>query len=246
MSLSIFNTAHRIILHSTSETQQAQNLGFITSNMVTAFLPTFNQFIIPGEPRESIRHSLGLRGKVLLFFGFIRPYKGLRLLLEAFHDLASRYPDVSLLVVGEHFHTTSAGLHNNGSLLDHLSPNDPVRSQIVFIDRYVANEEVGRYFAIADVLVAPYLSATQSGPIQIAYALDKPVIASDLPAFRQCVSHGESGYLFSTGNVQDLTEKLELFLDKPITNKQVHRYRQFFNWQRYVEMLLMLTAPERK
>ncbi|MFH0780965.1 MAG: glycosyltransferase [Pseudomonadota bacterium] len=238
MSLSIFKTAHRIILHSTSETQQAQNLGFFTSDMVTAFHPIFNQFIMPDEPRESIRHSLGLRGKVLLFFGFIRPYKGLSLLLEAFHNLASRYPDVSLLVVGEHFYPTSEGLHNNGSLLDHLSANDPIRSQIILIDRYVANEEVGRYFAIADVLVAPYLSTTQSGPIQIAYAFDKPVIASDLPAFRQCVSHGESGYLFSTGNAQDLTEKLELFLDKPITIEQVHRYRQVFKWESYVEMLL--------
>ncbi len=246
MSLSIFKTAHRIILHSVSETQQAKNLGFFNSDIVSAFHPIYDHFRIPAEPRESIRQSLGLREKVLLFFGFIRPYKGLNLLLEAFYDLASRHPDVSLLIVGEHFYTTSEGLHDNGLLLDYLSSNDPVRSQIVLIDRYVANEEVGRYFAIADVLVAPYLSATQSGPIQIAYAFDKPVIASDLPTFRQCVGHGESGYLFSTGNAQDLTEKLELFLEKPITKEQVHRYRQLFNWERYVEMLLMPGRPERR
>lgn len=71
------------------------------------------------------------------------------------------------------------------------------------------------------------------------------MIASDLPAFRQCVSHGKSGHLFANGNAQDLTEKLELFLEKPITNEQVHRYRQLFNWERYVEMLLMPNVHER-
>lgn len=87
-------------------------------------------------------------------------------------NLASRHPEVSLLIVGEHFYTTLKGLQNDGLLVDHPPPDDPIRSQIVFIDRYVANEEVSRYFAIADVLVSPYLAITQSGPVQIDYALD--------------------------------------------------------------------------
>ena len=157
--------------------------------------------------------------------------------MEAFCKIASRNPDVSLLVVGEDFYKKGKARAKD-RLLNHLSANDPVRSQIVWIDRYVANEEVGRYFAVADVLVAPYLSATQSGPLQVAYALDKPVIASDLPAFRECVSNGESGYLFSTGDAHDLTEKIELFLQKPITDEKVRRYRQRFNWDSYVDMVL--------
>jgi glycosyltransferase involved in cell wall biosynthesis len=158
--------------------------------------------------------------------------------LEAFFNLASRHPEVSLLVVGEHFYPKKGEVRAKDRLLSHLSPNDPVRSQIVWIDRYVTNEEVGRYFTVADALVAPYLSATQSGPIQVAYALDKPVIASDLPAFRECVSHGESGYLFSKGDARDLTEKMELFLNRPIAAEQVRRYRQRFNWDSYVDRLL--------
>jgi len=72
----------------------------------------------------------------------------------------------------------------------------------------------------------------------VAYAWDKPVIASDLPAFRECVSHEESGYLFSTGKARDLTEKMELFLNKPIAAEQVRRYRQRFNWDNYVDLVL--------
>jgi glycosyltransferase involved in cell wall biosynthesis len=238
MSRSVLKMAHRLVVHGETEAQQARRIGLAAIDMVTAFHPIYDQFGIPVEPRESIRRSLGLREKVLLFFGFIRLYKGLDCLLNAFYALAPRYPDVSLLVVGEQFYTTKGEACGNDLLLSHLSPNDPVRSQIVRIDRYVKNEEVGRYFVVADALVTPYLSATQSGPLQVAYAFDKPVIASDLPAFRECVSPGESGYLFSTGNSRDLTEKMELFLKKPIAAEQVRQYRRQFSWDRYVDRVL--------
>jgi glycosyltransferase involved in cell wall biosynthesis len=238
MSRSVLKMAHRLVLHGEAEAQQARRIGLAASDMVTAFHPIYDQFVLPAEPRESIRRSLGLREKVLLFFGFIRPYKGLECLLEAFCNLASRYPEVSLLVVGEQFYTAKGEAGGNDLLLSHLSPNDPIRSQIIWIGRYVENEEVGRYFSVADALVVPYLSAAQSGPLQIAYALDKPVIASDLPAFRECVDHGESGYLFSTGNVRDLTVKMELFLNKPIAAEQVRQYRRQFSWDRYVDRVL--------
>jgi len=238
MSRSVLKMAHRLVLHSGPETDQAKSLGLKCQDMVTAFHPIYDQFVLPAEPREAIRSSLGLREKVLLFFGFVRPYKGLECLLSAFCNLASRYPDVSLLVVGEHFYSKKEEVRAKDRLLSHLSLSDPIRSQIVWIDRYVANEEVGRYFTVADALVAPYLSVTQSGPLQIAYAFDKPVIASDLPAFRECVSPGESGYLFATGNERDLAEKIELFLKKPIAAEQVRRYRRQFSWDRYVDMVL--------
>ena len=238
MSRSVLKMAHRLVLHGGPEADQAKSIGLKNQDMITAFHPVYDQFALSAEPRESIRRSLGLREKVLLFFGFVRPYKGLECLLSAFCDLASRYPDVSLLVVGEHFHPEKGEVCAKDRLLSHLSPSDPIRSQIVWIDRYVANEEVGRYFAVADALVAPYLSVSQSGPLQIAYAFNKPVIASDLPAFRECVSHGESGYLFSTGDTRDLKEKMELFLNKPIAAEQVRRYRQRFSWDRYVDMVL--------
>jgi glycosyltransferase involved in cell wall biosynthesis len=238
MSRSVLKMAHRLVVHSEAETQQAKRIGLAAIDMVTAFHPFYDQFVLPAEPTDSIRRSLGLRKRVLLFFGFIRPYKGLECLLDAFYNLASRYPDVSLLVVGEHFNPKKGDGRGKDRLLSHLPPDDPVRRQIVWIDRYVANEEVGRYFAVADALVTPYLSATQSGPLQVAYAWDKPVIASDLPAFRECVSHGESGYLFSTGNARALTEKMELFLNKPIAAEQVRRYRQRFNWDNYVDLVL--------
>jgi glycosyltransferase involved in cell wall biosynthesis len=141
-------------------------------------------------------------------------------------------------VVGEQFHETQGKNPENDPLLRNLPLDDPIRKQIVRIDRYVANEEVGSYFSVADVLVTPYLSVTQSGPLQVAYAFDKPVIASDLPAFRECVSHGESGYLFSTGDARDLEDKMELFMNQPVDSGQVRQYRWRFSWERYIELML--------
>jgi glycosyltransferase involved in cell wall biosynthesis len=228
----------RLVLHGHTETGLAQSIGLNPHSMVTGFHPIYDQFPAPRESRESIRRSLELGKRVLLFFGFIRQYKGLDCLLEAFCAIAPKYPDVSLLVVGEHFHGQKNNRHADERFLKHLAPDDPVRSQIVRIDRYVANEEVGRYFTVADALVAPYLSVSQSGPLQVAYAFDKPVIASDLPAFRECVGHGESGYLFAAGDARDLAEKIKLFLAKPITAAQVRRFRERFGWDRYIDLLL--------
>jgi len=238
MSKSVLKMAHRLIMHGLSESDLGIRIGLKKENIVTAFHPIYDQFALPTEPRESIKRGLGLRKMVFLFFGFIKPYKGLECLVEAFCNLAARYPDVSLLVVGEQFHETQGKNPENDPLLRNLPLDDPIRKQIVRIDRYVANEEVGSYFSVADVLVTPYLSVTQSGPLQVAYAFDKPVIASDLPAFRECVSHGESGYLFSMGDARDLEDKMELFMNQPVDAGQVRQYRWRFSWERYIDLML--------
>ena len=238
MTRSVLNMADRLVMHGQAEADLAQTIGVRRQKMITAFHPISDQFQPLSESRETIRRNLGLQNKVLLFFGFIRPYKGLDCLLQAFRTIALKHSDVSLLVVGERFYGKENGRNKNDGFPNDWPADDPVRSNIVWIDRYVPNEEVGRYFAVADVLIAPYLSVTQSGPLAIAYAFDKPVIASDLPAFRECVSDGESGYLFATGNSSDLACKIELFLKKPIAAEQVRHYRWQFGWERYSELLL--------
>jgi glycosyltransferase involved in cell wall biosynthesis len=238
LSRNLFNTADRLVVHGSPEKDLAGRIGVDAHRMISAFHPLYNQFTVPDEARESIRKSLGLKGKVLLFFGFIRPYKGLDILLKAFCELSSKYDDLFLLIVGEQFGVREGQISEKEKFLHGCPPNDPVRKRVVWIDHYVANEDVGRYFTVADALVAPYLSVTQSGPIQIAYAFDKPVIASDLPAFRECVSEGESGYLFETGNASDLAKKIELFLEKPVGSEKVKHYRQKFGWDAYVDLIL--------
>lgn len=238
LSRNLFNTTDRLVVHGSPEMDLAKRIGVDSHRLIEAFHPLYNQFTVPDESRESIRQSLGLRGKVLLFFGFVRPYKGLDLLLKAFSELSQKHDNLSLLIVGEQFGSRVNQLSEKDKFLKGCSSNDSVRERVVWIDQYVANEEVGRYFTVADALVAPYLSVTQSGPIQIAYAFYKPVIASDLPAFRECVSEGESGYLFEKGNAGDLAKKIELFLQKPFDDEKIKQFRQKFSWDTYANLIL--------
>jgi len=238
MTRSALKVAHRLIVHSDEESKKLMNIVSMNHAPLVAFIPVFDQFVTNDDISSSIRISLGLRTKVFLFFGFIRQYKGLDVLLEAFHLFAQKHTDASLLIVGEFFYHENGAISAKERFLANWLSDDPVRSQIVWVDRYVPNEEVGHYFTAADLLIVPYLSVTQSAPLQIAYAFDKPVIASDLPAFRECVSSGESGYLFETGKASDLAKKMETFFAKPIHSESVRRFRQKFSWERYINLIL--------
>ncbi len=238
MTRSVLKMAHRLIVHSKEEAKKLLNIVCINNTPVVAFIPVFDQFVTYDDISSSVPFFAGLREKVLLFFGFIRQYKGLDVLLEAFHLFAQNHSDASLLIIGESFYHQSGQTSAKEFFLANWLPDDPVRSQIVWVDHYVPDEEVSRYFSAANLLVVPYLSVTQSAPLQVAYAFDKPVIASNLPAFRECVSIGESGYLFETGNAGDLAAKIELFFSKPISSESVRRFRQKFSWERYVNLIL--------
>ncbi len=244
MTRSVLNMAHRLVMHGQAEVDLARHIGVSHQKMIRAFHPVYDQFTPPSESCEDIRRGLGLRKKVLLFFGFIRPYKGLDVLIAAFRSIAQECPDISLLIVGQSFYPHEDEADTKDRFLQGLPKDDPLRSRIVWIDRYVPNEEVGRYFAVADVYVAPYLSVTQSGPLNIAYAFDKPIIASDLPAFRECVGVGESGYLFETGNADDLAKKIEWFFKTPVSGEKVRRFRQRFSWERYADLLSEVARSE--
>lgn len=222
---------NNIILHSTSELINAKKIKIRKNKLILSFHPTYDIFNNVNYLKVK-KNKFKLRDKVFLFFGFIRPYKGIDLLIEAFKTISKNKKDISLLIVGEKFTKKMPDTGRSPSAAPMESEN------IVVIDRYVTNEEVGQFFDIADILVAPYREATQSGPLQIAYAFDKPVIASDLPAFRDCVEHGKSGYLFETGNPEDLARCMELALEKPLHQEDIRSFRQRFTWERYVQIIL--------
>ena len=116
------------------------------------------------------RHSFGLESEqfVLLFFGIIRAYKGLPELLHAFARVANRFPNTTLLIAGEFWEDKE----EYTSLIHELDLEHVVQID----DRYIPNEDVAFYYAAADLLVAPYRRHTGSGVIQVATALDLPVI----------------------------------------------------------------------
>ncbi|WP_104382586.1 glycosyltransferase [Sphingobacterium sp. HMA12] len=127
------------------------------------------------------------RDRVILFFGFIRQYKGLDLLLEALADARVRELNIKLLLAGEFYGDPTPYL----ALIQKYHLEDVIYMHTDFIP----NQEVGRYFSAADCVVLPYRTATQSGITQVAYHFDLPMIVSNVGGLPELVQDGSVGYV---------------------------------------------------
>ncbi|PUV25980.1 glycosyltransferase [Sphingobacterium athyrii] len=125
--------------------------------------------------------------RVILFFGFIRQYKGLDLLLEALADPRVRELNIKLLLAGEFYGDPTPYL----ALIQKYHLEDVIYMHTDFIP----NQEVGRYFSAADCVVLPYRTATQSGITQVAYHFDLPMIVSNVGGLPELVQDGSVGYV---------------------------------------------------
>jgi len=138
--------------------------------------PVYDLFNQGAMPKDQARRALGLPldAPVALFFGIVRPYKGLRYLIEAIAKLHERGRDVHLLVAGEFWEDVRQY---------ERQIRDLGLEEWVHVDnRYIPNEEVGKYFSAADMLVAPYVDGTQSGAIKVAMGFGLPVVATEIIA----------------------------------------------------------------
>jgi glycosyltransferase involved in cell wall biosynthesis len=196
--------------------------------------PIYDVFKRGEVTREQARERLGVDGPMLLFFGYIRPYKGLRVLLEAFAGVVSNRP-AGLFVVGEFYEDKAPYLQ----LIDRLS----LGGRITLVDRYVPNEEVELYFAACDLVVLPYLSATQSGIVQIAFGFDKPVVVTAVGGLPDVVDHGETGYVVPPNNPDALAGAVIEFFEKGKAgefSRNIQTVKERFSWARCVEKLIGL------
>lgn len=150
--------------------------------------PIFDNYGPPAGRAESLAH-LGLPPApgYLLFFGFIRAYKGLGLLLQAMADERIRALGLKLLVAGE-FYEDEAPYRE-------LISRNGLEGQVILRNEYIPNEEVRYYFGAANLAVQPYLSATQSGISQLAFHFDKPMVVTRVGGLPEIVRDGREGYV---------------------------------------------------
>jgi glycosyltransferase involved in cell wall biosynthesis len=139
--------------------------------------------------KAEAKKELGLNENehYLLFFGFIRKYKGLDLLLEAMADDRFKNRNIKLIIAGEYYENPE----RYQDLIRTLDLNDRVIEKTDFIP----NSEVYKYFSCADMVVQTYLEATQSGVTQVAYHFDKPMLVTDVGGLAELVPNGEVGYV---------------------------------------------------
>ena len=150
--------------------------------------PLYDNYGTPLSREEALRKlNLPADNSYMLFFGFIRAYKGLDLLLEAFAEKNLRNGKLKLIVAGEFY-------ENDKPYRDIIAKHD-MGSDVILVDRFIGENEVASFFSAADLIVQPYRSATQSGVTQIAYHFGKPMLVTNVGGLGEIVKNGECGYV---------------------------------------------------
>ena len=142
------------------------------------------------------------QGRYILFFGLIRKYKGLNLLLDVIASKKIKALNLKLIIAGEFYDSKEKYIQQINS----LNINDRIR----LYDFYIKNEDVANYFCAADIVVQPYISATQSGVSMVAYNFNKPILLTNVGGLSEYVEHKKNGYLVNS-NIDDIALALEDF-----------------------------------
>jgi glycosyltransferase involved in cell wall biosynthesis len=192
-----------------------------------------------GLPKADARAKLGLTDKrVILFFGYIRRYKGLHTLLDAMPTILKKVK-LKLLVVGE--------FYDDEEKYRQQIADSGLQNDVVLHAEYVPNQQVGLYFSACDVVVLPYVSATQSGIVQIAYQFDKPVIATDVGGLAEVVLNGKTGYIVPPQRPTAVANAVLRFYQEKREKdfvRNVRKVKKKYSWDAMVDAIEELASSK--
>ena len=219
------------ITHSTSDAQDLLSIKPNAKYKINPH-PTYNAFRLQGLTKEQARAKLqkGADEKLLLFFGFVREYKGLKHLLKAMPEIRTTLDNVRLMVVGS--------FGDDRAKYMQLIQTEQIGDCVEVVDRYTPDNEVEKYFAACDLVVLPYISATQSGIVQIAYGFEKPVVVTNVGGLPDVVTDGKTGYVVESEQPQQLAKAVIRFFEENRAEEMQEHVKQEayrFSWDRMVE-----------
>lgn len=203
--------------------------------------PTYGMFCKQGMSMQKAREQLQIDQvqRVLLFFGFVRKYKGLQYLLEAMKLLKERDFKVQLWVVGDFG-------EDKDEYVEQIRTFE-IGDQVQMVQGYVPDDEVEKYFAASDLVVLPYLSATQSGIVQIAFGFEKPVLVTEVGGLPDVVTNGKTGYVVEPRSAEMIAEAI---MDYYINNRreafvsQIEKEKDRFSWKTFVDTLMEMVRRD--
>jgi len=188
----------------------------------------FGEIIAKVKAKENL--ELEQVTNYLLFFGLIRDYKGLDLLLEAFADKRFRKMPLKLIVAGE--------FYSNREKYYKIVEKNNLKESVIFTNNYVPDSKVANYFCASDIVVQPYKDATQSGVTQIAYHFEKPMLVTDVGGLAEIVPK-EVGYAVKP----DITEIADSIIDFYENSKEVdfvkgaQKEKLKYSWEKMLETI---------
>lgn len=193
--------------------------------------PLYEQFKYTVAHQEACEElSVDLTKKNILFFGLIREYKGLDLLIEAMGYLDNSY---QLIIAGESY----VDFSKYQALIDKSSLKDNIK---VF-EQYIPEDKVSIFFAASDLLVLPYRSATQSGVLAIAYQLEKPIVSTNVGAIGTMLKKAGTGIVVDEISPQSIAKGIKLFFDenkKDTCISHIKEEKERLSWSSFTNNLL--------
>lgn len=172
---------------------------------------------------------------MLLFFGYIREYKGLDILLKSMGLILSKF-STKLLVVGE--------FYEDPKRYYKIVEEEGISDFVIFKSEYVPNDEVKVYFSASDLVVLPYVSATQSGIVQIAYNFNKPVITTNVGGLPEVVIDGVTGFVVDPSPQKLADAVVKFFMENldEVFSKNIENIKEKFSWGNLVQAVEELSS----
>lgn len=181
--------------------------------------------------------NLSPKNQYLLFFGFIRKYKGLDLLLEAMALPAVKQLGIKLIVAGEYY--------DQARTYEDIITRNQLEEDVILRTQFITNEEVKYYFAAASLVVQPYRSATQSGISQIAYHFEKPMVVTKVGGLPEIVRDGKEGYVVAVSPAAIADAIVDFFTHQrgPEFAPHLTKAKERFSWKNMTTGIKQLANP---
>jgi glycosyltransferase involved in cell wall biosynthesis len=214
-----------------------KDISKFTANPHKVFAPhpmyeTYGPGVSMAEARRQLK--IGENEKIVLFFGLVRHYKGLDILLEAMSDPAVKKLGIRLLVAGEFYDEKQKYLH----LVRQLQMED----RVILHDRFIPNEEVKNYFCAANIVAQTYRNATNSGVTMVGYYYARPMLVTNVGGLSEIVPDQKCGYVVEKNVAQIAAAITDYFMKarEPEFTRQVKEERKKYEWAQFINTLLNL------
>ncbi len=223
----------------TMSKQVLKDLDAVADNKPKAFHPhpTYDNFGDPVAKEEACQKiNLPADKKYVLFFGFIRKYKGLDILLEAMNDERIKAAGIELIVAGEYY--------SDKELYTDIIDKHQLKN-VHMLTEFIPNSDVRYYFSASDLVVQPYRTATQSGITQVAYHFEKPMVVTNVGGLPEIVPDGKVGFVTEISPTA-IADAIIKFYNKGIPNleQNLAGEKKKYSWHAFVETLLATAFSE--
>ncbi len=215
------------------------DISKFTSNINKVYSPhpmyeTYGEIVTQNEARAKL--NLNKEDKIILFFGLIRHYKGLDILLEAMANDNIKKQNIKLLIAGEFY-------ENKKPYLELIAKHN-LQNIIILHDKFIANEDIRYYFCASNLVAQTYRKATNSGVTMIGYYYEKPMLVTNVGGLAEIVPNDKCGYVVEN-NIEKISEKInDYFVNNRETlfTQNVKLEKKKYEWDSFIKVLLELYA----